>query len=206
MNRIPLVFLCLLPLPGIALASSGPPAVARQHQAQAPPSLNPSYTPVITPNGSTLSWEMEKGVKVFRLTVEACRHEVAPGMVINAWCYNGQTPGPTIEAVEGDRVRIYVTNKLPEPTAVHWHGVILPSGMDGVTGLSQPGIPPGQTVAYEFTLKQHGTQMYHSHGDEMVQIGLGAMGLDRKSTRLNSSHLVISYAVFCLKKKKKCSQ
>jgi FtsP/CotA-like multicopper oxidase with cupredoxin domain len=97
-------------------------------------------------------------------------------MVINAWCYNGRTPGPTIEAVEGDRVRFLVTNRLPEPTAVHWHGLFLPSGMDGVAGLSQRAIEPGETFAYEFTLKQHGTQMYHSHGDEMVQIGMGAMG------------------------------
>jgi len=134
------------------------------------------YTPVITPNGSTLPFTVEDGVKVFRLTVEACRHEIAPGMVVNAWCYNGQTPGPTIEAVEGDRVRILVTNTLPEPTAVHWHGVILPSGMDGVGGLNQRYIAPGDTFAYEFTLKQHGTQMYHSHADEMVQIGLGTMG------------------------------
>ena len=134
------------------------------------------YTPVVTPNGSTLAWEMEDGVKVFHLTVELCKHEVAPGMVINAWCYNGQTPGPTIETVEGDQVRIYVTNKLPEPTAVHWHGILLPSGMDGVQGLTQRGIAPGETFVYEFTLRQHGTQMYHSHGDEMVQIGLGTMG------------------------------
>ncbi len=134
------------------------------------------YTPVITPNGSTLPWIMEKGVKVFHLIAETCKHEVAPGMIINAWCYNGQTPGPTIEAVEGDRVKILVTNKLPEATAVHWHGVILPSGMDGVQGLTQKGIPPGDTFAYEFTLQQHGTQMYHSHGDEMVQMGMGTMG------------------------------
>ncbi|MBI4369578.1 MAG: copper oxidase [Elusimicrobia bacterium] len=119
---------------------------------------------------------MENRVKVFELIVEPCKHEMAPGMVINAWCYNGQTPGPTIEAVEGDRVRILVENKLPEPTAVHWHGVLLPSGMDGVGGLSQRHIPPGDTFAYEFTLKQYGTQMYHSHGDEMVQMGLGTMG------------------------------
>lgn len=135
-----------------------------------------AYTPVVTTNGSTLKWEPKDGVKVFRLTVEQCDHELAPGMTIKAWCYNGRTPGPTIEAVEGDRVRILVTNKLPEPTAVHWHGLILPSGMDGVTGLNQEGIPPGDTFAYEFTLRQHGTQMYHSHADEMVQIGLGTMG------------------------------
>ncbi|MDD5169097.1 MAG: multicopper oxidase domain-containing protein [Syntrophales bacterium] len=136
-----------------------------------------SYTPVTTPNGSTLPWTLDNdGSKVFNLTVEECKHEVAPGMVINAWCYNGQTPGPTIEAVEGDHVKIYVTNKLSEITAVHWHGVRLPNGMDGVSGLTQKPIQPGETFLYEFTLKQHGTQMYHSHGDEMVQMGLGTMG------------------------------
>lgn len=134
------------------------------------------YTPVVTPNGSTLPWRLVNGVKEFHLIVEEIKHEFAPGMVVKAWGYNGDTPGPTIEAVEGDRVRIYVTNKLPEATVVHWHGLLLPSGMDGVQGLSQPGIPPGETFKYEFTLRQHGTLMYHSHGDEMVQIGLGAMG------------------------------
>ncbi len=135
------------------------------------------YTPVITPNGSTLPWTLdEDGSKVFRLTVDECKNEIAPGMVINAWCYNGQTPGPTFEVVEGDQVKIYVTNQLPEQTAVHWHGVLLPNGMDGVSGLTQKQIEPGETFLYEFTLKQHGTQMYHSHGDEMVQMGLGTMG------------------------------
>lgn len=134
------------------------------------------YTPVITPNGSTLAWVPDHGVKVFKLTVAECEHEVAPGMTIKAWCYNGQTPGPTIEAVEGDRIRVLVTNELPEGTAVHWHGAILPSGMDGVSGLNQRSIAPGETFAYEFTLRQHGTLMYHSHGDEMVQMGLGTMG------------------------------
>ncbi len=149
-------------------------AIMGQQRAMGEP--RPSYTPVVTPDGSTLPWKMVDGVKEFRLVVEEITWEVAPGMLIKAWGYNGRTPGPTIEAVEGDRVRIYVTNKLPEPTAVHWHGLLLPSGMDGVQGLTQRGIPPGETFAYEFTLRQHGTQMYHSHGDEMTQIGLGAMG------------------------------
>ena len=135
------------------------------------------YTPVVTPNGSTMPWTVaEDGAKVFNITVEPCKHEVAPGMTINAWCYNGQTPGPTIEVVEGDHLRIFVTNKLPEQTAVHWHGVLVPNGMDGVSGLTQKGIAPGETFKYEFTVKQHGTFMYHSHGDEMVQMGLGTMG------------------------------
>jgi len=155
------------------------------------------YTPVVTPNGSTLPWTMEKdGVKVFHLTVEPCKHEIAPGMVINAWCYNGQTPGPTIEVVEGDRVRILVTNRLPEMTAVHWHGVLLPSGMDGVAGLTQPGILPGETFAYEFTLHQHGTQMYHSHGDEMVQMGMGTMGFFVIHPKKPEHHIDRDYAIF----------
>jgi FtsP/CotA-like multicopper oxidase with cupredoxin domain len=79
--------------------------------------------------------------------------------------------------VEGDRVRLYVTNRLPEPTSVHWHGILLPNGMDGVAGLNQRPIPPGATFKYEFTLRQHGTHMYHPHFDEMTQIGLGMMGM-----------------------------
>ena len=112
------------------------------------------YTPVVTPNGSTLPWKIVDGFKEFHLTVEVIKWEIAPGMVIKAWGYNGRTPGPTFEVVQGDKVRIYVTNKLPEPTAVHWHGVILPSGMDGVQGLTQRGIPPGETFLYEFTIVQ----------------------------------------------------
>jgi len=139
---------------------------------------------------------MVDGVKEYHLIVEEIEWEMAPGMVINAWGYNGQTPGPTIEAVEGDRVRFYVTNKLPEPTAVHWHGVILPSGMDGVLGLTQPGIQPGETYVYEFDLKQHGTQMYHSHGDEMTQIGLGSMGFFIIHPRQRKQQIDRDYAIF----------
>jgi len=134
------------------------------------------YTPVVTPNGSTLPYAMKNGVKEFHLVAEPVQREFAPGMVVNAWGYNGQTPGPTIEAVEGDRVRILVTNGLPEHTSVHWHGIFLPAGMDGVGGLNQPQIQPGETYAYEFTLRQHGTHMYHPHADEMVQMAMGMMG------------------------------
>ena len=140
----------------------------------AAPSL--PYTPVTTPNGSTLPFVVDHGVKVFHLVAEPVKRELAPGIVVNAWGYNGQSPGPTIEAVEGDRVRILVTNKLPEATSMHLHGVLLPSGMDGVSGLSQPRIQPGETYAYEFTLRQHGTQMYHPHADEMTQMSFGMEG------------------------------
>ena len=79
-------------------------------------------------------------------------------------------------------MRIYVTNRLPEPTSVHWHGMLLPNGMDGVAGLTQKPIEPGETFKYEFTLRQHGTHMYHPHFDEMTQMGLGMMGCS-SSTR-----------------------
>jgi len=88
------------------------------------------YRPVITPNGRTLGFRMNDGVKEFHLIAEEIEHEFAPGTTIKAWGYNGSTPGPTIEAVEGDRVRIYVTNKLPEHTSIHWHGILLPWGRE----------------------------------------------------------------------------
>lgn len=134
------------------------------------------YPSVITPNVGSLPWKMDGDVKVFHLIAEPIRREFAPGFWVNCWGYNGSSPGPTIEAIEGDRVRILVTNKLNEPTSVHWHGIILPNGMDGVAGLNQRAIPPGETFKYEFTLKQNGTFMYHSHSDEMTQIGLGMEG------------------------------
>jgi FtsP/CotA-like multicopper oxidase with cupredoxin domain len=132
---------------------------------------------VVTPNGSTLPWQTVKGVKVGHLIAEPFEHEFAPGLRTECWGFNGSTPGPTIEAVEGDRLRIYVTNRLPEPSTVHWHGLILPNGMDGVSGLNQKPIPPGETYVYEFTVKYPGTYMYHSHHDEMTQIALGSVGM-----------------------------
>lgn len=135
------------------------------------------YTPVHTPNGWRLPYRLREGVKEFHLVAEEIEHEFAPGCVAKCWGYNGTTPGPTLEAVEGDRVRIYVTNRLREATSIHWHGILLPSGMDGVAGLSQPAIEPGETFAYEFTLHQHGTHMYHPHADELVQLATGMMGL-----------------------------
>lgn len=173
---------CVLVL--LVRAIQAQPAASHQHHSSTTPSreYHPGepgrdYTPVITPNGVTLPWKLVEGVKVFHLIAEPVTHEFAPGLVGECWGYNGRTPGPTIEVVEGDRVRIYVTNKLPEPTSVHWHGVLLPNGMDGVSGLNQKPIAPGETFKYEFTLRQHGTHMYHPHFDEMTQMGLGLMGL-----------------------------
>ncbi|MEO9162967.1 MAG: copper oxidase [Casimicrobiaceae bacterium] len=140
-----------------------------------PPNGRP-YNPVVTLNGWTLPWRMNNGVKEFHLVAEPVVREMAPGMKANLWGYNGQSPGPTIEVVEGDRVRLFVTNRLPEHTTIHWHGQRLPNGMDGVGGLVQPQIPSGKTFVYEFVTRRSGTFMYHPHADEMVQMAMGMMG------------------------------
>ena len=168
-------------------AAVGGPAAAQTHTGQdhaghasgaepAPAAPGKSGGRVVTPNGASLPWRMRGGVKEFHLVAEPVARQFAPGLTVACWGYNGVTPGPTIEAVEGERVRILVENRLPEHTSVHWHGILLPNGMDGVGGLTQPQIRPGETYAYEFTLRQHGTFMYHPHADEMVQIALGMMG------------------------------
>ena len=119
-----------------------------------PPSGRP-YNPVVTLNGWTLPWRMRDGWKEFHLVAEPVVREIAPGMTANLWGYNGQSPGPTIEAVEGDRVRIFVTNQPArahdDPLARH---AACPTGMDGVGGLTQPQIPVGKTYVYEFVLAE----------------------------------------------------
>jgi manganese oxidase len=160
-------------------AASLPEAPLRDNGEMAPPlfpKTGPHYNPVVTLNGWSLPWRMNNGWKEFHLVAEPVRRQLAPGMTANLWGYNGQSPGPTIECVEGDRVRIFVTNKLPEHTTIHWHGILLPNGMDGVGGLTQPQIPVGKTYVYEFQMKHSGTFMYHPHADEMVQMAMGMMG------------------------------
>ena len=165
---------------GRAQAAAIPEAATMKEPATQPPLLphtGPDYNPVVTLNGWTAPWRMTGDWKEFHLVAEPVVREIAPGMKAYLWGYNGQSPGPTIEAVEGDKVRIFVTNKLPEHTTIHWHGQRLPNGMDGVGGLTQPQIKPGQTFVYEFQLRRAGTYMYHPHADEMTQMAMGMMGM-----------------------------
>jgi len=131
--------------------------------------------PVETPDLPKLPWTMVGGVKEFHLIAEHVRREFLPNMWFDCWGYNGTMPGPMIEAVQGDRVRIVVHNELPEPTTVHWHGLELPIRFDGVPGITQDPIQPGKQFAYEFDLHQDGTFFYHSHGP--MQEIMGMMGL-----------------------------
>jgi FtsP/CotA-like multicopper oxidase with cupredoxin domain len=116
------------------------------------------------------------GVKVFDIVVDTVQWEVEPGKRVEAWTYNGVVPGPQIRVREGDRVRINVTNRLKESTAVHFHGVELPNDQDGVPFITQPPIKPGQTYKYEFTAPNPGSHMYHSHHNAAKQVGMGLLG------------------------------
>lgn len=123
------------------------------------------------------------GVKEFRLETSLIEWNILPDARVAAYAFNRQVPGPRIRATEGDRVRIVVTNRLPEPTSVHWHGLTLPNAMDGAAGVTQAPIAPGKSFTYEFTLEQAGTFFYHSHeqADRQQSLGLyGALIVDPK--------------------------
>ena len=115
-------------------------------------------------------------VKVFELTAEEIDWEVEPGRTVKAWAYNGQVPGPQIRVREGDRVRVTLTNKLPQSTSIHFHGLELPNGMDGVPFITQPPVKPGEHFTYEFTVPNAGSHMYHSHHNSAIQVGNGLLG------------------------------
>jgi FtsP/CotA-like multicopper oxidase with cupredoxin domain len=152
----------MVALPGLSLART-------KEKEDIPP------IPLVAPDVPQLPWRMVGGVKEFRLVAEPVRRELMPGRVMDVWGYNGSCPGPVIQAVEGDRVRIILENRLPESTSMHWHGLEVPVAMDGMPYVSQPPIPPGGTFAYEFTLRQNGTFFYHSHG--AMQEMMGMIGL-----------------------------
>ena len=131
------------------------------------------FVPVATPDLAKLPYRLEDGVKVFHLTCDVVRQSFVPWREpFNTWGYNGSTPGPAIEVVEGDRVRLVVENRLPEETGIHWHGLEVPLAMDGVPGLIQDPIAPGGSYTYEFTLHQHGTFFYHSHMPMQEMMGM----------------------------------
>ncbi len=147
---------------------SAPPAAA----AEVPEKRHGAGVTVQYPDGGKLPWHCDNGVKVFHLVAEPVKQELIPGTVLDLWGYSGSAPGPMIEVNEGDRVRILFENHLPEPTAVHWHGLEVPNDMDGVPGITQPYIVPGGRFTYEFTLHQNGTYFYHSHMAMQEMLGM----------------------------------
>lgn len=128
--------------------------------------------------GQLLPYTLDGDVKVFELTAKTVLWNINAETQITALTYNGTVPGPLFRVTEGDKVRVIFKNTLPEPTSIHWHGLPVPTNMDGVSQpeLSQTPVMPGETFTYEFEAKPAGTFMYHSHYDTDTQINPGLFG------------------------------
>jgi FtsP/CotA-like multicopper oxidase with cupredoxin domain len=123
-----------------------------------------------------LAPRIENGVKIYDLTASGIQWEYDAGKTAEAWAYNGQVPGPELRVTEGDKVRVNIKNELPESTSIHFHGVLVPNKMDGVPFVTQPPTKPGESFSYEFTAKNTGSHMYHSHHNSTKQVGKGLLG------------------------------
>jgi manganese oxidase len=167
------------------------PAEAMRDMAAVDPGAVRYEAPADTRGDQPLAPRVEGGVKVFDLEASAIEWNILPDVRVMAYAFNRQVPGPRLRVTEGDRVRINVTNNLPESTTVHWHGLILPNAMDGPAEVTQDPIAPGQTFTYEFTTQQHGTYFYHSHdhADRQVALGLyGALIIDPKDPAADAAY------------------
>jgi len=161
--------------PGMIMTRETPGAAMRDMAAVDPRLV--SYVAQSTARGDQpLAPQTVGGVKVFHLTTSVIKWNILPYKQVAAYAVNRQVPGPRLEIEQGDRVQFIVRNDLPDATTIHWHGLILPNGMDGVPGLEQKAIPPGGTFTYAFTAVQAGTYFYHSHQDSDRQQGLGEYG------------------------------
>ena len=161
--------------PGMVMSRDTPAAAMREMAAVDPEDVSYS-APVGARGDQPLEPRIEDGVKVFDVDVSVIEWNILPDEQVEAYAFNRQVPGPRIRVTEGDRVRINVTNNLPEPTSVHWHGMILPNRMDGAADVTQRPIEPGEAFTYEFTAKEAGTYFYHSHKEPDRQQGLGMYG------------------------------
>ena len=166
------------PMSDSSMQGSG--AGGMDHGASASQAEAPNAT--AAKGGTRLSHRVDGDTWVFELTATPVKWEILPGVRVTAWTYNGLVPGPEIRVPYGQKLRVLVRNALPDPTAVHWHGLAVPNAMDGVPGVTQEAIAPGGTFTYEFTAlptatsSRGGTFMYHSHYDEDRQVGLGLSG------------------------------
>ncbi len=141
-----------------------------------PPQVDLASAPIKSERTVRLEPQVQDGVKTFTLDAAPVQWELVPGKAVTAWGYNGQIPGPELWVTEGDRVRVNFTNNLPVPTTIHWHGIAVPNEMDGVPGVTQDPIEPGERFVYEFEAKPSGTFWYHSHLDSARQLDMGLSG------------------------------
>lgn len=119
---------------------------------------------------------LDDGTKQWELTASVIEWETEPGVVLEAYAYNGTVPGPQLQAEVGDKVRVVLHNELSEPTTIHFHGQLVPNSMDGVPVITQPAVMPGESFAYEFTVRNAGSHMYHSHFMAEHQVPMGLLG------------------------------
>jgi FtsP/CotA-like multicopper oxidase with cupredoxin domain len=130
----------------------------------------------IGPSGGTSMPAAGGVVRDYQLTAEAATLELKPGLKVQAWTFNGTSPGPELRATVGDVLRVRLRNRLPVGTTLHWHGIDVPNGEDGVAGVTQDAVLPGASAVYSFRLDQPGTYWYHSHQDSAVQLDRGLYG------------------------------
>jgi FtsP/CotA-like multicopper oxidase with cupredoxin domain len=157
--------------------AGGPVGTPTDRGKLVPGLRKPGLPPVSveSPDLTKLPWTVRDGVKEFHLIAMPVKRELLPHLEMDVWGFNGTMPGPMIEVNQGDRVRIIVENRLPEFTSIHWHSLEIPVSQDGVPGLVQDFIPPGEAFVYEFLLHQHGTFFYHAH--VAMQEAMGMVGL-----------------------------
>jgi FtsP/CotA-like multicopper oxidase with cupredoxin domain len=161
--------------PGMIMPRDMPAAAMRDRAAVEPRQVR-STAPASARGGQVLTPQLDGTVKVFDLEASIVSWSILAGERVTAYAVNGQVPGPTLRIRQGDRVRIRLTNHLPETTTLHWHGLIVPNAMDGPAEITQRPVPPGETFTYEFTARQAGTYFYHSHDHSDRQQGLGLYG------------------------------
>jgi FtsP/CotA-like multicopper oxidase with cupredoxin domain len=114
----------------------------------------------------------KKTIREFHFSASTAKVNLGAGPGFTAWTYNGQVPGPEIRVKEGEIIRVVLKNYLPEGTTIHWHGIPIVNAMDGVPGVTQEIVKPGETFVYEFEAKPAGSYLYHSHAKYQLDQGL----------------------------------
>ncbi|WP_273835316.1 multicopper oxidase family protein [Guptibacillus sedimenti] len=156
-----------------------------------PASVNQDGTSIIEVNAQEVD---DRPVKKFNLTAEKKEWKISKEKKVDAWTYNGTVPGEEIRVTEGDYVKIQLKNELDVPVTIHWHGVLLPNEMDGVPGLTQDAVQPGESFTYEFIAGDAGTYWYHSHQHSSLQVdkGLyGALVVEEKKKKYDKDEIFI---------------
>jgi FtsP/CotA-like multicopper oxidase with cupredoxin domain len=131
---------------------------------------------LVAPSGQAQQPAPGGAVRDFTLTATPATLALGPGLTATVWGYDGTVPGPELRVQTGDLVRVRLQNRLPVPTTIHWHGVPVANGQDGVAGVTQDAVAPGGSATYAFVAPQPGTYWYHSHQDPANQVGLGLYG------------------------------